>query len=76
MSIVGLILLFPLFNVESDFSLTFGGLILNGTATYIVLRYLARRYGWNVDNLDLDPEGAGQHLDRLAGGQRVLVADI
>ncbi len=43
MSIVGLILLFPLFNIESDFSLTFGGLLLNGLATYMVLRFLARR---------------------------------
>jgi hypothetical protein len=35
-SVIGMVLLMPLFNIESDFSLIFGGLILNGTAFWLI----------------------------------------
>jgi hypothetical protein len=37
-SLVGVVILVPLANIESDFSLGFGGLILNGVALWLVLR--------------------------------------
>ncbi len=43
-SLCGVVLLVPIVtNVESDFSLVFGGLILNGFALFMVYRFLARR---------------------------------
>jgi hypothetical protein len=43
-SLAGSVLLVPIVtNVESDFSLVFGGLILNGFALFMVYRFLARR---------------------------------
>lgn len=36
----GIALLVPLYNIESDFSLIYGGLILNGVALYVVVRYI------------------------------------
>ena len=43
-SLCGLVLLLPLVtNIESDFSLIFGGLILNGLAMYLVYRFLLSR---------------------------------
>lgn len=44
-SILALVLLLPLYNIESDFSLVFGGLILNGIALHWTLRFLASRIG-------------------------------
>ena len=41
-SVTGLVLLLPLFNIESDFSLTFGGLLLNGVALIAILKLLQR----------------------------------
>jgi len=38
LSLAGVVLIIPLTNIESDFSLGFGGLIMNGTALWIVLR--------------------------------------
>ena len=38
LSLAGVVLIIPLTNIESDFSLGFGGLILNGTALWLVLR--------------------------------------
>lgn len=38
----GIALLVPLYNLESDFSLVYGGLILNGVALYAVVRYVER----------------------------------
>jgi hypothetical protein len=35
-------LIIPLLNIESDFSLAFGGLIMNGVALAIVLRVIRR----------------------------------
>lgn len=43
MSLAGLVLLLPLMNPEGDFSLTFGGLLMNGAALWVVLQVL-RRY--------------------------------
>jgi hypothetical protein len=37
-SLVGVVLIIPLTNIESDFSLGFGGLIMNGIALWFVLR--------------------------------------
>ena len=43
-SLCGVVLLVPIVtNVESDFSLVFGGLILNGFALYLVYRFLVQR---------------------------------
>lgn len=43
-SLCGGLLLVPIVtNIESDFSLVFGGLILNGFALFMVYRFLARR---------------------------------
>lgn len=42
-SLAGIVLMIPLTNIESDFSLGFGGLILNGIALWLVLRFI--RYG-------------------------------
>jgi hypothetical protein len=42
-SLAGIILIVPLMNIESDFSLTFGGLIMNGVALWLVLRTIRRR---------------------------------
>ena len=41
-SLVGVVILVPLANIESDFSLGFGGLILNGVALWLVLRTIRR----------------------------------
>ena len=41
-SLVGVVILIPLANIESDFSLGFGGLILNGVALWFVLRTIRR----------------------------------
>jgi hypothetical protein len=41
-SVCGIVLLVPLLNIESDFSLIFGGLLLNGVALWAVLRVVAR----------------------------------
>ena len=39
----GLIIVHPIFAIESDFSLLFGGLLLNGVALWIIVRWLERR---------------------------------
>jgi hypothetical protein len=41
-SLAGVVILVPLANIESDFSLGFGGLILNGVALWFVLRTIRR----------------------------------
>jgi hypothetical protein len=41
-SVCGLGLLVPMINVESDFSLVFGGLLLNGVALWVVLQWILR----------------------------------
>lgn len=41
-SLVGVVILVPLANIESDFSLGFGGLILNGAALWLVMRTIRR----------------------------------
>lgn len=41
-SVCAIVLLLPLINIESDFSLIFGGLLLNGAALWIVLRFVGR----------------------------------
>lgn len=40
LTIVGIVIMLPLLNVESDFSLIFGGLVLDGFALWLVLRKL------------------------------------
>ncbi|MEP7087176.1 MAG: hypothetical protein ABI884_07565, partial [Gemmatimonadota bacterium] len=40
--LIGVVILVPLANIESDFSLGFGGLILNGAALWLVLRTIRR----------------------------------
>ena len=42
LSLCALVLLVPLINIESDFSLIFGGLLLNGVALWSVLAYITR----------------------------------
>jgi hypothetical protein len=42
LSLAGIVLLIPLTNIESDFSLDFGGLILNGLALWAILRLIKR----------------------------------
>lgn len=43
-SLCGIVLLVPVVtNIESDFSLVYGGLILEGTALFLVYRFLVRR---------------------------------
>lgn len=41
-SMGGVVILLPLFNIESDFSLTFGGLLLNGLAIWYSLKFVRR----------------------------------
>ena len=41
-SLVGVVILIPLINIESDFSLGFGGLILNGASLWLVLHTIRR----------------------------------
>ena len=41
-TVCGLVVLVPMFNIESDFSLVFGGLFLNGVALWGLLRVLER----------------------------------
>lgn len=41
-SVCAIVLLLPLINIESDFSLTFGGLLLNGVALWAILRLIGR----------------------------------
>jgi hypothetical protein len=38
LSLAGIVLVIPLTNIESDFSLGFGGLVMNGVALWLVLR--------------------------------------
>jgi hypothetical protein len=40
-SAAGIVLLLPLLNIESDFSLVFGGLFLTGAALYLTVRWLS-----------------------------------
>jgi hypothetical protein len=54
-SIASMSILIPLLNVESDFSLVFGGIFLNGMAFVILLRFLRARV-----------DGTGEHGVRLA----------
>jgi hypothetical protein len=42
LSLAGIVLMIPLTNIESDFSLGFGGLILNGVALLLILRLIRR----------------------------------
>jgi len=42
LSLAGIVLMIPLTNIESDLSLGFGGLIMNGIAFWIVLRTIRR----------------------------------
>jgi hypothetical protein len=48
-SLAGVVLIIPLLNIESDFSLAFGGLIMNGVALAMVLRTI-RRSGLRAKN--------------------------
>ncbi|HMA04135.1 MAG TPA: hypothetical protein VKP02_17335, partial [Gemmatimonadaceae bacterium] len=41
-SIAGIVLMIPLTNIESDFSLGFGGLLLNGLALWLVLKLIGQ----------------------------------
>ncbi len=41
-TIVGIVLMLPLLNIESDFSLIFGGLFMDGLALWALLRYIRR----------------------------------
>jgi hypothetical protein len=41
-SLAGVVLIIPLLNIESDFSLAFGGLVMNGAALALVLRTIRR----------------------------------
>jgi hypothetical protein len=41
-SVCAIVLLLPLINIESDFSLIFGGLLLNGVALWFVLKFVGR----------------------------------
>jgi hypothetical protein len=41
-SLAGVVLIIPLLNIESDFSLAFGGLLMNGVAIGLVLRTIRR----------------------------------
>ncbi len=43
LSLAGVVLIIPLTNLESDFSLDFGGLIMNGVALWLVLRAIRGR---------------------------------
>lgn len=52
LSLIGVVILVPLANIESDFSLGFGGLILNGAALWFVLRTI-RRSGVRREQLAL-----------------------
>jgi hypothetical protein len=52
MSLVGLVMLLPLVNVDGDFSLVFGGLLLNGAALWVVLRVLQRVAGRRAAGAD------------------------
>ncbi len=65
-SLVGVVILIPLANIESDFSLGFGGLILNGVALWFVLRTI-RRSG--ASKTPAEPPRAGG-LQRFASQPR------
>ena len=41
-SVCAIVLLLPLTHIESDFSLSFGGLLLNGIALWVVLKFIGR----------------------------------
>ncbi|MEO8192488.1 MAG: hypothetical protein ABI681_01475 [Gemmatimonadales bacterium] len=42
-AIAGIVLVLPLLNIESDFSLTFGGLLMDGLALWYVLRKIQKQ---------------------------------
>jgi hypothetical protein len=42
-AIAGIVLVLPLLNIESDFSLTFGGLLMDGVALFFVVRQIRKR---------------------------------
>ena len=60
-SICALVLFVPLVNIESDFSLIFGGLLLNGVALSLLLRYIA-------DNTRAIPAGAARRPGLVSAG--------
>jgi len=45
LSLAGIVLMIPLTNIESDLSLGFGGLVMNGIAFWLVLRTIRRTSG-------------------------------
>jgi hypothetical protein len=54
LTIAGIVLMLPLLNIESDFSLTFGGLLMDGFALWLVLRVIRRR-GSRHNSLERTP---------------------
>ena len=64
-SLAGIVLMIPLTNIESDFSLGFGGLILNGLALWLVLRFIgqpaSRRSSALIAYSQTPPQVAHQH---------------
>jgi hypothetical protein len=66
-SVCALVLLVPLVNVESDFSLVFGGLLLNGAALWIVLQLIQRS-----SSHELRPRAQTAQSDPSSVGARAL----
>lgn len=68
-SLVGVVILVPLINIESDFSLGFGGLILNGASLWFVLRTIRRSGLPKYNAADLAPSSRLQpRLPRIEPG--------
>jgi hypothetical protein len=51
-SLIGVIILVPLLMLESDFSLTFGGLVLNGIALFIITALIRRNSARSLAKAD------------------------
>lgn len=59
-----LVIIQPIFLIESDFSLVFGGLILNGVAMYLLVRWLEKRGSSRATSVTLRSPA---HLNGQAG---------
>jgi hypothetical protein len=67
-SVASMSILIPLLNMESDFSLVFGGVFLNGVAFVILLRFLRARVDGSGE------QGARAASRRTSGPQTVFGA--
>ncbi|HEU4879371.1 MAG TPA: hypothetical protein VFT21_07960, partial [Gemmatimonadaceae bacterium] len=74
-SLIGVIVLVPLLMLESDFSLTFGGLILNGVALYVLNGIIRRNSARNLARVS-EPQYNMIVTTNRFGGQIIQIEPV